>query len=145
LFEGESGDEVELFISKMRAAAQELLPSFNFHYFLIDKAKAEISAIQKQGHKYLLCYFHMLQDFERFAKTRESGIKDKEERASLLQAMAVLRDIDNKVVFDNKATDFGRVWAEYPMVLKYFRDNWLPCATHWANYGRTDVMYLHCR
>jgi hypothetical protein len=137
--------EVELFISKMRLVIKSVTPSFDFTYFLVDKAKAAMSAIGKEGHKFILCYFHMLQDFERFAKTRDSGIKSKEERALLLLGMAALRDIDDETVFKNKAKDFERAWAEYPKVLTYFQDNWLPIATHWASFGQKDIIYLHCR
>ena len=32
------------------------------------------------------------------------------------------------------------MFSKCPMVLKYFEDEWEPCAVHWARWGRFDVL-----
>jgi len=34
--------------------------------------------------------------------------------------------------------------ARWPAVAAHFRDNWLPCATHWAHWGRADILDMNC-
>jgi hypothetical protein len=36
------------------------------------------------------------------------------------------------------------IQTHYPNVALYFKDNWLPCAQHWADWGRLDVLDKNC-
>lgn len=75
-------------------------------HVMIDKSKAEISALGSLGIKYLLCLFHKLQEWERFLKKSEAGVKDPEERVAILRALKELAQTKDMEWFKRKQDEF---------------------------------------
>lgn len=73
---------------------------------MIDKSKAEISALASLGIFHFLCLFHKLQEWERFLKKSESGVKDPEERLGVLWALKELAQTKDKDWFKTKQEEF---------------------------------------
>ena len=68
---------------------------------MIDKSKAEMAAISSiPGAKFLLCYFHLLQDWERFLRSAESGVKSAEQRHAIILQLAQLKQQRDPAMFD---------------------------------------------
>lgn len=81
---------------------------------MIDKSPTEIAAVRQlkltgdaRGH--LLCYFHYLQDWERFLTSKVSGVS-KEEKNAVMVALAELQKCGSETVFKEKV---GRGWAGF--------------------------------
>ena len=76
--------------------AKELgVPAFTYGHIMIDKSKTEMAAVhllELSGDAlgWLLCYFHMLQDWERFLTSAESGVVGREAQHSVMLALARL-------------------------------------------------------
>jgi hypothetical protein len=51
---------------------------------MIDKSKVEMAALQQAGMDYFLCLFHMLQEWERFLRSAEGGVKNDADRRAIL-------------------------------------------------------------
>ena len=54
-------------------------PEFKYGYVMIDKSRQEMAAVHQlvvtlDSKGYLLCYFHFLQEWERFLRSKESGV-----------------------------------------------------------------------
>ena len=57
---------------------------------MIDKSPTETTAITGAGGTYLLCYFHVCQEWGRFLKSSAGGVRDKQaQHAILLQIMGM--------------------------------------------------------
>jgi hypothetical protein len=74
---------------------------------MIDKSWTEIAAVHQlelthdaKGHQ--LCYFHFLQDWERFLRSHDSGVTDKEEQHKIVIATAHLAHQRDAVVFEKE-------------------------------------------
>eukprot|EP00898_Chlorokybus_atmophyticus_P002716 jgi/Chlat1/3445/Chrsp23S03828 len=87
---------------KAIAAASGVLPK----NIMMDKSAAEIKAVQSVGANVLLCYFHLMQDWERHLKKS-------------------VRDAGTRKQFANQ-----------PANVKYLQEEWLPCYGMWADCGR---------
>ena len=75
-------------------------------YAMIDKSKAEISALRDCGMTHFLCLFHKLQDWERFLKRGEAGVKEPEERLAILRLLKELAQTKDKDWFSRKQEEF---------------------------------------
>lgn len=80
---------------------------FTYGFIMIDKAKAEMAAVRLleltlDALGWLLCYFHYLQDWERFIRSAESGVSGKQEQHFLMLALAFLAHIQDEVLFQEK-------------------------------------------
>lgn len=73
---------------------------------MIDKSKTEIAALAALHIKYLLCLFHMLQDWERFLRNSESGVKDVDERLAILSKLKELALVRDEALFKSKEDAF---------------------------------------
>jgi hypothetical protein len=73
---------------------------------MIDKSKTEIAALTAVGITHLLCLFHMLQDWERYLRSSESGVKDVEQRLAILTLLKELALSQDQAWFDNKEVAF---------------------------------------
>jgi MULE transposase domain len=74
--------------------------------FMIDKSTIEISAIENIGAKYLLCKFHMLQEWERFLKSAESGVSgpiNMEPRKRILWQLSFLQKVETETTFRSQS------------------------------------------
>jgi len=83
-------------------------PEFKYSWIMIDKSKTEIAAVRllvlagnAKGH--LLCYFHFLQDWERFLVSKESGVS-KQEKNDIMVDLAELMHCGSEEVFKAKAS-----------------------------------------
>lgn len=109
--------------------------------FMIDKSTACIAAINRLQGKYLLCSFHMDQDFDRFMKKTISGISGKE-NAGLrhrihkeIQTLQNTTDVHSFTMRSNKFKDWLSQ-RQLDSVKQYYEINWENDADHWA--GRFD-------
>lgn len=69
--------------------------AFTYGHIMIDKSKTEMAAVhllELSGDAlgWLLCYFHMLQDWERFLTSVESGVVGREAQHNVMVALAGL-------------------------------------------------------
>lgn len=85
--------------------AKELkMEDFKFGYIVIDKSKAEIAAVkllQLSGDAlgWLLCYFHFLQDWERFLTSSKSGVGDRDAQHKIMLELARLAHCKEESAF----------------------------------------------
>ena len=65
------------------------------------EAMAAVRQLELAGlaEDYLLCYFHMLQDWERFVRSAQSGVTGKQPQHELLVHLSSLAHNDDKEVF----------------------------------------------
>ena len=75
---------------------------FSFKYIMIDKSKAERSAIVSIGAKFLSCFFHLLQDWERFLKSSDSGVRSAEDRHDIIVNVAHLKQQHDSAIYDRE-------------------------------------------
>lgn len=81
--------------------------TFKYGDIMIDKSKTEIAAVNQlvstgDARGWLLCYFHFLQEWERFLTSSESGVSGKEARHSVMVALDRLAHIKDKSVFEEE-------------------------------------------
>ena len=86
--------------------------AFKYGFIMIDKAKAEMAAVHQleltgDALGWLLCYFHYLQDWERYLTSSESGVSGKLAQHSLMLALACLAHITNEGLFQEKVGSAG--------------------------------------
>jgi hypothetical protein len=115
--------------------------------FMIDKSGIEISAIEAIGSKYLLCKFHMLQEWERFLKSAESGVsgpKNKDTRKRILWRLSGIQKLETETTFKAESELFeqGMLNNNYVAVVEKYRNGWKGCGDKWARYGRLHVAEL---
>lgn len=86
---------------------------FKYGWFMIDKSLTEIAAVRllrltgdAKGH--LLCYFHFLQEWERFLVSKESGVGSPEEKNGVMVALAELADCGSEAVFKAQVGGWGQ-------------------------------------
>ena len=73
---------------------------------MIDKSKVEISALTALELAYFLCLFHVLQDWERFVRSAESGVKGDDNRATVLAWLKKLARTEDKALFKTSLREF---------------------------------------
>ena len=96
---------------------------FKFGYIMMDKSSQEMAAVRQlvltgDAIGFLLCYFHVLQDWERFVRSSESGVADKGMQHRVLVELAKLAHTRDKRLFEDKVGGGGtecssqvlRVW-----------------------------------
>lgn len=79
---------------------------FAFEYVMVDKAKAEMAAITSISAKYLLCYFHLLQDWERFLRSAASGVRSLEDRHGIMCSLRKLKEQRNEALFQHEVSRY---------------------------------------
>jgi hypothetical protein len=77
----------------------------SFKYAMIDKSPMEMSVLEELGIFYCLCLFHVLQEWERFLRSGESGAKA-QVRQGMLQDLRDLASTANQAVFESKERSF---------------------------------------
>ena len=93
-------------IDGLQARQEEGGRDFTYGWIMIDKSKTEMAAIRLlelsgDAKGWLLCYFHFLQDWERFLISKESEV-GKEEKNSIMVALAQLAHCGNEKLFETK-------------------------------------------
>lgn len=115
--------------------------------FMIDKSSIEIAAIGEIKANYLLCRFHMMQEWERFLRSSDSGVHGKANdqlRGQVLAFLSELQQTKDAATFEAKSLKFEAFLEEKtkketinPVLHKYL--NWKKDASHWAKFGRLHV------
>ncbi|KAL4430891.1 hypothetical protein ABPG75_006147 [Micractinium tetrahymenae] len=112
---------------------------FKYGYIMIDKSSTEIAAVRQlvltgdaKGH--LLCYFHYLQDWERFVTSKVSGVS-KEEKNGVMVAMADLQKCGSETVFKEQLKTLYHQYRRWPQVVAHLKKDWAPCGQEWAAWG----------
>ena len=118
---------------------------FRWGFIMIDKLQTEISAIKQAGAKYLLCYFHVCQEWERFLKSSSSGVRDKKAQHHILIEIMGIKKARSSATFQELAVLFKDRNAAYPSVIDRFVAHWEDIAFHWADFGRLEVLHLRCQ
>ncbi len=80
------------------------MEDFKYGYIMIDKSKTEMAAVlllelSNDALGWLLCYFHKLQDWERFLSSSESGVVGKEAQHVVMLALARLTHCKEEAAF----------------------------------------------
>ena len=112
---------------------------------MIDKSTVEMAAIRNIGSNYLLCFFHMLQDWQKYLQTSGSGVHGKTyeaKRGGILKQLCALHRLENREIFEVRSRLFEKELGGTPRVLEHYMKNWRGDAEHWAAWGRKDVASL---
>jgi hypothetical protein len=80
---------------------------FKYGYIMMDKSRQEMAAVRQlvltgDAIGFLLCYFHVVQDWERFVRSSESGVADKGMQHRVLVDLAKLAHTRDKRLFEDK-------------------------------------------
>lgn len=80
---------------------------FKYGYIMMDKSSQEMAAVRQlvltgDAIGFLLCYFHVVQDWERFVRSSESGVADKGMQHRVLVELAKLAHSRDKRLFQDK-------------------------------------------
>jgi hypothetical protein len=75
---------------------------------MIDKSATEICALTQLGMQHFLCLFHLLQDWERYLRSAESGVKLAEDRLQILADLKQLAATKELAAFNIKQDNFLR-------------------------------------
>ena len=83
------------------------MPDFKFGYIMIDKSKQEMAAVRQlqltgDATDFLLCYFHFLQEWERFLRSSESGVSERGMQHRILVELAALAHVQEQSLFKQK-------------------------------------------
>jgi hypothetical protein len=78
--------------------------TFKYKFIMMDKSKAEMAAAKSIGAKFLLCYFHFLQEAERFLRGSTSGVKTPEDRHKIMLSLANLKRQRNEAIFKKEVS-----------------------------------------
>jgi hypothetical protein len=143
-----SAENKEIWVEFLQAVLNAAGLSAENLNFMIDKSQTEISAIKAIGAKYLLCKFHMLQDWERFLKSTQSGMHGRTNqrwRQTTLWELSALQLLTDRGVFEANSAAFEDSLQNsgFGAVLRHYQSNWKDIAEHWARLGRTDVASLN--
>jgi len=84
--------------------------TFKYKFVMIDKSKTEIAAVNVLAAEglacsWLLCYFHFLQEWERFLVSKESGVEERADRHMVLVMLARLAHIKERAVFEAEVSN----------------------------------------
>ena len=84
--------------------------TFKYHTVMIDKAKQEIAAVNVLASKglarrWLLCYFHFLQEWERFIVSKESSVNGRPSQQLVVSMLADLAQLKDRAVFEVEVSD----------------------------------------
>ena len=116
-------EEVRLFIRSVKCKVQTdhslaQLKPFDFSKFMIDKCMTEIMSVLEEGYDYQLCFFHFCQDWERFLKSAQSGVRDKHERHRILLQAQDVKHAKTPEAFKSLSSTFRKRNQRYPEVVK---------------------------
>ena len=120
-----SGESAEV-VAKCLQILQPWLPK----RFMIDKSKAEIKALDSLSIQWLLCKFHMLQDWERWVKSAFGGVHGKDSQRNIIGRIQDLVNVGDKHAFDYKEKEFVDTLEAFPSMREYYNNEWKPCAEH---------------
>eukprot|EP00611_Tribonema_gayanum_P026463 TRINITY_DN630_c0_g1_i7.p1 TRINITY_DN630_c0_g1~~TRINITY_DN630_c0_g1_i7.p1 ORF type:complete len:600 (-),score=121.78 TRINITY_DN630_c0_g1_i7:81-1880(-) len=134
LTSSQAAKEVKLFMDKVQEKTTRTI-----RYAMIDKSPTEMRALDDCSIQYFLCFFHVLQAWERFVRSADGGVRDQGMRKAILANIKKLAGIRDRANFVIEETAFKHRWAHHAAVVQYYNDNWACCAEHWAFYGRTAV------
>jgi len=92
--------------------AREWGKDFKYGYIMIDKCRQEMAAVRqlvlsKDAQDWLLCYFHLLQEWERFASSKDSGLERPAQHILLVQ-LAALAHTRSEALFREKVGRIGQ-------------------------------------
>ncbi|XP_078515592.1 uncharacterized protein LOC144780925 [Lissotriton helveticus] len=129
-------DSISACLHELKMASPNTLPSA----FMIDKEDKDIGAIQKiyPTSGILVCWFHVLQAINQWLCKKESGISGPdsyEERKKVLDFVAALKNCATEEAFSKVVSESSQV-IRSNIVRHYLEENWLKCASMWANFGR---------
>lgn len=98
------------------AAKEEGVEAFTYGYIMIDKSKTEMAAVhllELSGDAlgWLLCYFHMLQDWERFLTSAESAVVGRDAQHIVMLALARLAHCREEAAFKAQVGKTGSAWS----------------------------------
>ena len=121
----ESKEEVKLFLQTVTEqirtdfAEVDTMP-FSFSYAMIDKSKAEMAACRELGIKSVLCFFHVLQELQRFVRSAESGVKGKSDQQRIMREVKQLKLCNSRQRFLELSHKFQCNNAACPEVLSRY-------------------------
>lgn len=127
--ESEEQGEIVQFMEAIEQSCGGFLP----RSIMMDKSKAEMAAMRKLNIHFLLCFFHLLQDWERFLRTCKSGVSGvsleaKKARREILDDVKRLKQSSDRSIFIKRVAEFKIKWARCPAVLQYLEKEWISCA-----------------
>ena len=78
--------------------------TFVYGFIMIDKAKVEMAAVDDlkrcgEAAGYLLCYFHFLQEWERFIRSAESGVSCRAMQNAAMVCLSSLARLKESTIF----------------------------------------------
>lgn len=81
--------------------------TFKYGFVMIDKAKQEIAAVnvlvsEGLASKWLLCYFHFLQEWERFLVSKKSGVSERGAQQLVMVMLGRLAHHKDRTVFEEE-------------------------------------------
>lgn len=87
--------------------------AFTYGHIMIDKSLTEMAAVHLlvlsgDALGWLLCYFHMLQDWERFLSSAESGVVGREAQHNVMLALARLAHCREESAFKAQVGETAR-------------------------------------
>lgn len=78
---------------------------------MIDKSTTEIAALTRQQCFWMLCLFHMLQEWERWLKSADSGVRS-DDRVAILADLKALAQERDKEIFKRKELGFLQKYVQ---------------------------------
>ena len=91
-----------------------------FSHIMMDKDRAQISACDELNIFWLLCKFHMLQDFDRYIASTSSGVpcSNSTMRTSILRRLSSLQALADEAVFKAEETTFLSDFGAYSALVR---------------------------
>ena len=119
----ESADEVQLFVKTVQEQVTKDFAEVGggecrFKNMMIDKSKAEMSGLSLLEIFWVLCWFHVLQELQRFLRSAESGVRNKEEQQRILREIEELKLCKSRAQFEQRSSVFMSANQAYPHVLQ---------------------------
>lgn len=104
------------------------MEDFKYGYIVIDKCKAEIAAVkllQLSGDAvgWLLCYFHFLQDWERFLTSSQSGVAERADQHSVMLELARLAHCREESAFKAQVSG-GKLYLAEHSQERHWNQGW---------------------
>ena len=104
---------------------------FKYGYIMVDKSATEIAAIKQlvstgDAKDWQLCYFHFLQGWERFLRTRGSGAAGAAARHQVIVALAALVHTTSEALFQSEVGGGGGRACQRPHATALA----CPCSPH---------------
>jgi hypothetical protein len=79
---------------------------------------------------------YCLQEWKRFARSAQGGIKD-----AIVADLSRIAHSGTEDIFKANVKQFSKTWKEYKEVCENFKANWEPCGKHWAHFGRKEILH----